>query len=212
MKDFAGIVGLQADALERALAERVESRCRELRRDADRRADELVSGSRRKLRERVRAAVAEERQRRDAALRQARNRVLAARSRSRHELYAGLIRNGNGLLRDALTERWRAEGSRRSWCLKLLAEARECFPSGGWTIEHPADWTGEDAAWLGRQLEAAGVDRAACRAVPDLGCGLRMRRGTACLDGSLDGLLADRLRVEGELLAAWERDQGGDHD
>ena len=42
---------------------------------------------------------------------------------------------------------------------------------------------------------------AAIREVKGLGPGLRIRRGLACVDATVPGLLASRERVEAELLA-----------
>jgi hypothetical protein len=38
-----------------------------------------------------------------------------------------------------------------------------------------------------------------------ISAGLRIRLGSACLDATVDGLMADIHAVEGRLLAAWER-------
>jgi len=48
-------------------------------------------------------------------------------------------------------------------------------------------------------------------AASDITCGLRISADTACLDGTIDGLLGTRHDVEALLLAAWEQ-QAERHD
>ena len=57
------------------------------------------------------------------------------------------------------------------------------------------------AAHAERCLLEQGDAAVAVRQVDGLGPGLRLRRGLACVDASVPGLLASRERVEAELLA-----------
>ena len=204
MSDFPGIVALQADKLVEALRSHGESRCRELQQDAGRRAEALLGDSRRKLLARGRQAVAEERLRRVAALQQARNRVQAEGDRRRQQLYATVLREGWPLLVRELQQRWASENGRRAWCRSVLDEAVAALPPDGWSIEHPQDLPADDCRWLAGRLGTLDVRNAALHG--DSGCpaGLRITRESACVDATIDGLLRQRERIEGQLLAAWE--------
>jgi len=204
VNDFPGIVTLQAGKLEQALRAHGEQRCRELRRDADRRAKTLLGDSRGKLLARGRQAVVEERQRRAAALQQARNRVQAEGDRRRQQLYAAILREGWPMLVRELQQRWSAASGRRPWCRKLLDEAVAALPQGGWSVEYPDDLSADDLRWLTGEFRALGIEDAAFRREPGCAAGLRIRRDTACLDGTIDGLLRQHECIEGQLLSAWE--------
>jgi len=205
VNEFAGIVAMQVESLLRSLNAQVEAKCRDVRRDAEADARTLISDSRRKSIQRVREAVAEERRRRAAALRQARNQARARESRHRHRLYSALLRDGEPLLREALAASWRNVGSRRAWCAMVLEEALAALPAEGWRIEHPEAWQQADRDRFEAAMRARGVTRAEFSASAECEAGIRIRCGPACIDGTPSGLLADMRRVEGELLAEWER-------
>lgn len=205
MIDFRGVLNLQVEALLEALRGEQEKRCRALIVAAESRAHDLVEQSRRKLRARVRQAVDEERKRRAAALRQARHRIRAAQSRKIQALYGRVLGQAWPSLRAELERRWSNAADRRTWYEELIDQAERTLGSGSWTIEHPAAWSEEDSRGLAQTLQRRGIPEPVYRADPATVAGLRIRMGTACLDGTIDGLLAHRDRVEGLLLAAWER-------
>ena len=102
-------------------------------------------------------------------------------------------------------ERWRDESLRRAWCEMVLEEAAGLLAREPWTIEHPRDWSGDDTAWLERACKARGLPLPVLREHAGISAGLRVRLASACLDATVDGLMADIHAVEGRLLAAWER-------
>jgi len=208
MSDFPGIVALQADALIDALRLQRERRCRELCHDAERQAKALVADTRRQLRERGRQAVDEERKRRDSALLQARNRVQAEASLRRLQLHRDVLVDGWPRLGVELQRRWSSPDSRRRWCLMLLDEAAAALPHDQWIVGHPPDWSGDDEQWLHRELQSRGIPGAEFRCEPGHSAGLALRRQSAAVDGSIDGLLRQRARIEGRLLAAWNAGAG----
>ncbi len=91
---------------------------------------------------------------------------------------------------------------------RSLRDAARALPAGPWTVRHAAGWptaeqqTVRDA--LGREL---GVEPH-LRTEPDIAAGLVIDSGGAVLDASLDGLLADRPRLEARLLAILAGEDG----
>ena len=72
-----------------------------------------------------------------------------------------------------------------------------------WMATNAAQGAGlaeDEARSLARDLASDG-NEAEVRRIDGLGPGLRIRRGLACVDATITGLLASRERVEAELLA-----------
>jgi hypothetical protein len=69
-----------------------------------------------------------------------------------------------------------------------------------WRIEHAPAWTAEDGAVAATLLGAAGVADFELLADARIDAGLRVTAGRNVVDATLEGLLADRARIEGRLL------------
>jgi hypothetical protein len=210
MNSFRGVLDLQAEAVVDALNAQRDARCREIESAAARKAEQLLAESRHRLRERTRKAVAEERERRETALLDSRHRIETAGRRRVQQHYRELLKAATPQLRDELLRRWRDAGARRSWCEMLIVEAVDRLAAEPWTVEHPGDWSGEDAQWLEQALADRGLPAPELREDTAISAGLRLRLGGACFDATLDGLMANLHAVEARLLAAWEREAAND--
>lgn len=206
MTDFRGVVSKQVDVLLRALRTQQDYRCRHLIGDAEKQRKELLRTCRRELRERVHQAVEEERKRRETALHETRHRIQTAERRDRQARYDELLQRAWPKLLAELERRWSDAASRRAWCDMLLHEAAQYLPAESWRIEHPELWSDEDTRWLTHAVRDRGLAPPSLHADPEGRMGLKIRHGTACLDGTLDGLLARRVSVQASLLGAWERE------
>lgn len=205
MKDFAGVVDMQAESLLGALQRQQTTRCQEISNVGNKRAKALLKAARRQCRIRMRQAVAEERQRIDAALLQARGRIRTRKRMLLQQQYKDLLKEGWALLEAGMQARWENAEQRRAWCESLAADALAVFGNTALIVEHPAGWRAEDQAWLAERLRKTSGGDPAFKADENIRFGLRISTGNACLDGTLGGLLADRRGAEAVLLAAWER-------
>jgi hypothetical protein len=207
MTGFGGILDLQVQSVLDVLRAERDRRCREIRHAAAGRAEQLLADSRRRMRERVHRAVVEERQRRETSLLDARHRIETARRKAVQALYRDFLQEALPLLHAELERRWRDAAARRDWCAMVIGEASDRLPDVRWTLEHPADWTPDDAQRLAQDFADRGLPQPGFREDAAITAGLRIRLATACLDATLEGLLANRPAVEARLLAAWERQQ-----
>ena len=205
MNTFRGVLDLQVESVLRALNSQQDIRCRGIESAAERRVENLLSDSRQRMRQRVHKAVVEERRRRETALLDARHRIETAERLEVQQQYREFLQEAVPLLAAELEERWQDSGLRRSWCEMVVGEAVARLARDSWTVEHPRAWSGEDAAWLEQAVEAHGLPKPVLQQDAAIGAGLRVRLGSACLDATVDGLMADIRVVEGRLLAAWER-------
>ena len=139
------------------------------------------------------------------ALQMAEHRIRAEAGQRMQVMYASMLQDGWPALVEELERRWSEPGLRAAWCDMVARRAVSAFGRTPWTIEHPASWTDDDGERLGHALAGLGVPSATFVLDASATAGLRVRHGTACLDATIDGLLAERARVEGRLLAAWEQ-------
>jgi hypothetical protein len=208
MSSFDSIVSHQVETLTGVLREHTDQRRREILRKARARADEVVRHSRRAARARVHEAVTEERQRRENALLEARQRLDTQARRQVQQNYRHLLGAAWPELNRELAARWARTEARAEWCELLLEEACHMLGGDGWIVEHPdpetGAWSPDDRRKLEDALVARDMPAAEFRADAGFDAGLRIRRGGACFDGTIAGLLARRTAVEGRLIAHWE--------
>ncbi|NNL64007.1 MAG: hypothetical protein HKO69_09370 [Woeseiaceae bacterium] len=208
MTSFDSIVSHQVETLTGELRERTDRQCREIQHEAKQRADALLSQSRREARSRMHEAVLEERRRRESAIVAARHRLDTEARRQLQGRYQKLIDLAWPLLNRELAARWARPGSRAEWCELLVDEAVHLLGKDNWLVAQPDPatdaWSRDDQQRLEELLAARDIPPPEFQPDATLDAGLRIRRGGACLDGTIGGLLARRAAVTGRLLAHWE--------
>ena len=200
MKEPTSLLNAQAAALLENLRRHQVERTNEI-------LDRAQDGSRRIVRE----AFAQSRQRARAAIEEERRRLIHAertasmqqetRKRLEGQQHALLCSaRGWDLLVEALRRRWTTASSRIAWCRAAVAQAAALFESASSQVEHAPGLSAEE---LGGLRELPGADaRLRLTERVELEAGIVIHTAGAALDASLQGLLADRGRIEGELLAA----------
>ena len=190
--------------LERAtqgLLDLVESdrarQCDRLLGEAHERARSLRADARTAARARMRQVFAEQRARRDERLAAAEARLATERRRHEQQRLAAWLRLASDALPSALRALWREDQARSAWACAVLAAARLRLPPGAWRIAHAADWPEEERAQV---LHGAVPESTPCTADPRIAAGLKVVCGGIVLDGTLEGLLADRSDFEARLL------------
>lgn len=178
-----------------------ESQCRSLLEAARQEATALIARTYQEERARLHQRVLAERS-------GARERIQAARAELDTRRRAGVERANAQILalawprlHESLAARWRDARERRSWVQGVLDQARRLLPKGVWTLRHAPGWPEPERQALARALtEELGSTP---RLVADgaVSAGLRIEASGAVLDGTLEGLLKDRARIEARLLA-----------
>ena len=204
MNRFDGVLGVQARALVDVLRKQQEVRCREIIAAAEQKAEQAVQQAREKLRKRQRDALDEERQRRQHELLVAASRIESHARRRAFARYEQVIGDAWTRLAMALGSRWADSDGRRDWCDMIVAEAAATLGPGEWTVEHPDAWSADDRRAVAAEAAGRGLAAPAFSVDAGITAGLRIRAGSACLDGTDRGLLASREDVEALLLACWE--------
>lgn len=178
-----------------------EAECRSLLESAEQETASLIRRTYREERARLHQRVLAERA-------SARERIQAARAERDTRERAGGERASARLLavawprlEAALRERWRDPAGRRLWVQGVLEQARRLLPKGTWTLRHAPHWP--EPEWHPLVVSLTGELGNEPRLVADgaLSAGLVIEVAGAVLDGSLEGLLQDRSRLEARLLA-----------
>lgn len=205
------IVQVQMEALLRRVAREQEMLSRRARDAAEEQSRRIVSRAREEARARTRQASEEARMTVERALGDRRAALETAARQREQSLLRELMDTAWAALPGALVAAWQEPAKRHEWCETACAlAARIVMGDGPFTIELDAAAPDGPDEILGRCLSAGG-ESPTVRRLEGLGPGLRIRRGLACVDATVPGLLASRERVEAELLAELDalRQQGG---
>jgi len=169
------------------------------------RASALLAQAHADARARMREAFAEERRRARESVAAAQAKLATRRRLHEQHRTAALLALGWQRLPDALRERWQDSELRGIWVDAILAVARRVLPLVQWRIAHGPDWPADE-----QQATSARVTPdldAAPAFVADAGfrAGLRISAGGNVVDGTLAGLVNDRIAVGAQLLRHLEQ-------
>lgn len=206
MNRFEGVLDVQVKTLLDDIDRDLAQRKRTIRQEADRDARLLLSLTRHRCRLRGRRAVAEERRRMAAALSRAEAGLASRRRQRQQAIDAARLARAFEVLREALQSRWADPSTQHDWVETAIGEAAPMLDSGGWQVELAP---GTDEARVHAILASRSID-ASLIVVADIEAGLRIRRGSACLDMTVDGLMTDENSLAGKLLGDLYRLQDDD--
>lgn len=178
-----------------------DSRCRREREAAEEEARQIVRQARRDARAHAHADL-------EALREQVRQRVTSGQARQqtrlrelRQQADQAFLDAAWQPLQDALRRRWRHAGHREEWIAQLVDSAAATLLGRDWLIEHPPDWPAAESHALRERLAKEQRCQPRFAPGPDISAGLRISAGGASVDGSIEGLLRSRTRIEALLLA-----------
>jgi hypothetical protein len=188
-------------ALLKLVADQRDEACRRALAEAEQKARETLRQTHRKERAHLHRRVLDERARIQARIQAVEAERVTRERREQARASARVLEEAWPLLQLGLRQRWQDAEGRRAWVARCVREAVGSLPAGAWTLRHAPGWSSAEQQAvreaLGRLL---GVEPQ-CRGDADVEAGLIIESGGASLDGSLQGLLADRQRLEARLLA-----------
>lgn len=201
MSEPASIVEAQLKALLNLVKSHRDTECQKLQADAQNQASALIRQAHHEARKRMHAAVQEERNRFQVRIESTRAQ-LQTRSRQRRQQAALLLlHQGWEQLEAEIRRRWQNADSRKQWVDALLDRAVELLPLGAWQVEHPHGWSDNEIEDVQTRISEYTGHESQFQCQDNINAGLRIFSHGACLDGTLEGLLADRDKVEAKLLA-----------
>ena len=115
------------------------------------------------------------------------------------------------LLKESLERQWQQAGARKQWIDNLIERALATLVSPHWRIEYPVDWAEAERTALQGRLQGQLGHAPELEVAADISAGLRLCTGGTCVDGTTDGLMHERTRIEALLLAAIHKHVIADH-
>lgn len=177
-----------------------QSRCEASLGEARAQAAALFKEAYHEARQRLRQAMAEERHKAQEAIATAQARAHTAKRLHQQSSARALLDEGWKRLRDELIRRWRDPQARHAWVEGLMREALAVLPGENWQIHHSTDWPAAEREVLKAKLAEQLKTPPVFGPDPAVGAGLRITAGPNVLDGTMEGILADRPALEARLL------------
>ncbi len=205
MSELHSVLEAQVETLLALVEKHRAESCALLLAQAEERRHALLAAAHGEERKRMHQAIETERLRGKEKLDATRAQLQTRARQQQHRTALLLLQHGWELLGQAVLQRWKLAPQRRQWVSSLMHQAMELLPRCAWVIEHPAGWDPAECAEFKEPIHAH------CGSVPrllandQLHAGLRICADGACLDGTLEGLLADREAIEAQLLAQLHR-------
>jgi hypothetical protein len=195
---------MNLDRQTHALLELVDAdrraKCDAILAEARSRRRALLTQAHAEARSRMRKAFDEERSRRDARVAAARANLQTRRRLADQQHAAALLAAGWKALPVELLRRWHDPALRHDWVAAVIAAARAVLTPPAWRVIHGPGWPETEREALRAELAAA--TRTECEFVDDtrIRAGLLIAANGNIVDGTLDGLLADRAEIGARLL------------
>ncbi|MDE2148459.1 MAG: hypothetical protein KGJ55_01245 [Gammaproteobacteria bacterium] len=185
------------------IREEVARECAEIENRTEAQIRDILRDARRQARQRVVRALAAQRAELDSRCASERAAVETRLRRRHQQLSRQALDQGWGLLHAELIRRWQSAPERQEWAQAALRSAQSRLVARCWRVHCPPDWPIAQ-----RQAASAAIGTEAVKLQwqddPAMACGLRIAADGACVDATPAGLLAQRDRIEGRLLAAIE--------
>jgi len=180
------------------------ARCAQIADEARAHTAALLTPAQAEARAGMREAFEAQRQRRRDRLAAAQAQLATRQRLHGQQRSAALLRQAWPGLHAQLLQRWQQPASRQAWVDFVRHDAQARLRPGAWRIVHAPDWpTAEQQAlhetvmpWLGEAPVFA--------AEASIDAGLKIAAAGNVIDGTLAGLLADRVAIEARLLRLLE--------
>ena len=179
------------------------SRCEAILADARQATTLLRTEAHRKARARMRAVFLDEQRQSAERLHAARARLQTRRRAAAQARACALLAAAWQRFPGALRGRWQNPVQRAAWIAQMLALAQRVLPPGAWQIEYAAGWPEIEQQASALAVREVGVTlQLSCAA--EISAGMRIRASGTMIDGTEEGLLADRDEIGARLLFALE--------
>ena len=195
------IVSAQLQHLLTQLDVQRQARCEGLLAQARKEARQVIRHAHQKSRARVHQAVINIRERTRLQLVSAAAKQKTRERQLRQQQDQALLEQAWQPLQEILLQRWQDPATRKQWIDQLLEQAAQVLLDTNWKIRHPPDWPAAERGAVESRLVQLHGYSPVFSAQPSIHAGLLIVADQTRVDGTIDGLLHDRSRIEALLLA-----------
>ena len=203
MKSPETILEAQVARLLELTEDWARKRCAEILGKADEQAGAVIKAAHRDARGRLRTHVEEDRRkaRRKLTAFEAALKTAQRQEQQRHDTQ--LLGTTWQLLYRELGDRWKEPEHRKNWIEKIVVQAQQNLPETKWHLDCSPDLAEQERALLNSRITAITGADPEWHEDHGIEAGLRICTDGACVDGTLNGLVANRERLEAEMLAIY---------
>ena len=206
MKMPSSIVRTQVDRLLNVVHEYQDRQCEKILTQAQQETQQIIRQAYGDARLRLHQYILESREGMQREIVTAKAKSHTIRKQIQHKADRLYLKQTWDMLEDKLITRWQNKEQRQRWVQKILVVALQVLPSQDWLVEHPDCWSEEEKHNLINQALQKYSKKSSGIAVnfavsSDIIAGIRICAHGATVDGTLQGLLANRSRIESEFLA-----------
>lgn len=121
---------------------------------------------------------------------------------TRHKLDEAFLSKAWEKLREALCMRWKDAELRKNWVVEIIDKASLALIAREWIVEHSTSLSADDVSFIQSCLDGKELDAIEFNPRAEIDAGVRICAGGACIDGTIEGLLTQRDRIEEIFLAS----------
>jgi len=197
----SSIVDAQVQRLLEIVTEYQQQKCNELLNHAHKQSREIIHQAFHNARLRLHHDIQDSRRNMQEELSATRAKQHTSLMQQKHREDQEFLNQAWNILADKLQERWQDSGLRRLWVQNIIQTALQMLPGETWQVVCPADWPRGEQDELVKAVSSAGERKISFNSSQDIVAGIRISADAAIVDGTLPGLMADRGRIESDVLA-----------
>jgi F0F1-type ATP synthase membrane subunit b/b' len=195
------IVDAQVQRLLEIVNKYQQEQCDVLLEQANQQSQQIIRQAYRDARLRMHRDIQDSRQNMQQELSATRAKLHTMMMQQRHRADQEFLAQSWELLVKKLMQRWLKLQSRKLWVQNVIDTAIQVLPANEWKIVHPQDWSDTETSHIEDLVAGNSPRRLAFVADTNMKAGIRISADGAVVDGSLEGMLTDRVRIESEVLA-----------
>ena len=195
------IVDAQVQRLLEIVSNYQQEQCGVLTEQARQQSQQIIQLAYREARLRLHHDIQDSRQHMQQELSATRAKLHTMMMQQRHRADQEFLAQSWELLVSKLLQRWQKPEQRKLWVQKIFDTAIQVLPAEQWQVDHPPDWPTAEKKQFEEMLAHNAQKKLVVLPDADMKAGIRISADGALVDGSLEGMLSDRVRIESEVLA-----------
>ena len=197
----SSIVDAQVKRLLELVDDYQKQQCELLLKQAHEQASQIVLHTYHNARNRLRTHIQEDRQQLEQSLASARAKRHTFIMQQKHQASRQFLDDSWQQLTERLMNRWNNSEQRQLWVKTIVDVALRALPADTWLVEHAGNWDKAEQKQVRQYINQQSSREITFQQANDIEAGIRISADAAVVDGSLQGLLSDRGRIESEILA-----------